>query len=88
MLYCGHCTQYSYLVIVLLLMTAFSLSNSNRDNNNKILGSIFMLSSFTVDHFISSPQSKNAPDRNFVKIEFLIASCCTYKDLSGKKSAS
>jgi len=36
---------------------------------------------------ISSPQSKNAPDRNFVKIEFLIATC-TYHDLSGKKSTS
>ena len=32
---------------------------------------------------ISSPRSKNASDRNFAKIEFLIASCCTYKDLSG-----
>jgi len=37
---------------------------------------------------ISSPWSKNAWDWNLVKIEILIASCCTYKDLSWKQSDS
>ena len=38
-----------------------------------------------VNNIISSAQSKNAPDRIFVKIDFLLAVYYLYEDLSGKK---